>query len=162
MASAIDVDTDHDFQERTWVVVRVGWAVMALLFLVAVLGLTGSGGPLSSQTVRAGQARIELPAIARWKAPATLTVHVASPADRTTVLIPAAFGEVFTIDSVNPQARWVTATPDGDLFEFARQPGGEITIDFSVRPARPVWRSQLGPFEVNGVPGRPMTLTVLP
>ena len=162
MACVIDVDTDRDFQERFWVVVRVGWLAMALLCLVAVLGLTGSGGPYSSQSVQAGQARIDLPAIARWQAADTLTVHVASRSELTTVLIPAAFGDVFTIDSVSPQARSVTATLEGDLFEFALQPGRKITIDFSVRPARPVWRSQLGAFEVNGAPSQPTTLTVLP
>ena len=162
MTSRVDVDTDRDFQERFWIVVRVGWVAMAVVCLVAVLGLTGSGGAYSSQTVHAGDARIDLPAVARWQTSDTLTIHVASPAKRTTVLIPAAFGDAFTIDSVSPQASSVTALPEGDLFEFARHPGGKITIDFTVRPARPAWRSQLGAFEVDGAPSRPATLTVLP
>ncbi|RKF15984.1 hypothetical protein D6851_17050 [Altericroceibacterium spongiae] len=162
MAPAIDVDTDRDFQERFWIVVRVGWVAMAVLCLVALLGLTGSGGPYSSQTIQAGPVRIDFPAIARWQASDTLTVHVASQSERTTVLIPAAFGDIFTIDSISPQARSVTATPEGELFEFAVKPGGKATIDFSVRPVRPVWRSQLGPFKVDGASSPPTTLTVLP
>lgn len=62
MVEAIEVDTDRDFQERFWVIVRVGWVAMALLCLSAVFGLTGSGGPYSSQTIQAGGARIDLPA----------------------------------------------------------------------------------------------------
>lgn len=162
MNSVIDVDADRAFQERYWVFVRVGWVAMAGLWLAAVLGFTGGGGIYSSQTVEAGASRIELPAVARWQASDQLTVHVAEPGNRTTVLVPAGFGDVFTIESVTPQPVSVTAVPSGDLYEFARQPGGPITIDFTVRPARPVWRARLDPFEINDIPSAQSMLTVLP
>lgn len=161
--SGIDIDADRDFQEHFWVVVRLGWVAMTLLCVAAALGFTGSGGTFSSQTVRAGASSVELPSVARWSAADTLTVRVPPSSGRSTVLIPASFGDVFSIESVNPQPVSVTAGPDGDLFRFATEPSaGEVSIDFAVRPTRPAWRMHLGPFEVNGAPSDPSTLTVLP
>lgn len=162
MQSVVDVDADRAFQERYWIAVRIGWVAMAGLWLAAILGFTGSGGIYSSQTVAAGSSWIDLPAVGRWQASDRLTVHVAEPGDRTTVLIPSGFGDVYTIEAVTPKAVSVTALPEGDLFEFTGREGGPVTIDFAVRPAQPVWRTRLDPFEVDGTSSASTTLTVLP
>lgn len=42
----LEVSQDLNFQRREWVVQRVGWVVMAVLLVAALLGLFGPG-PLS-------------------------------------------------------------------------------------------------------------------
>lgn len=39
----LELDQDIDFQRRSWAVQRVGWGVMALVALAALLGLFGPG-----------------------------------------------------------------------------------------------------------------------
>lgn len=159
----IDVNVDRAFQERFWIAVRIGWVAMALLFLAALLGATGSGGILSSQTLEVGGGEIELPSVSRWSSADTMTVTLSDPARRTSVLVPTAFGDVFAIDAISPQPNSVTGSPEGDLYLFELQPaGGEMSIDFSIRASHPVWSKQLGAFEVNDVKSATTTFTVLP
>lgn len=161
--SPVDVRTDRVFQERFWIAVRIGWMAMAAVLLAAIMGLTGSGGSYSAQTLPAGDATVEIPAISRRAASDTMTIKTSSPLDRMTVLIPAGFGDVFSLESVNPQPRSVSAGPNGDEFVFELKPGsGETSIEFSLRASRPVWRQSLGPFRVNGHESEPAAVTVLP
>jgi len=50
-AGELEIDEDLSFQRRSWAIQRMGWGVMGLILLLALLGLLGPG-PLSSR--RAG------------------------------------------------------------------------------------------------------------
>lgn len=160
---SIDIETDRKFQERFWVAVRIGWVAMAVLLLLAILGFTGSGGSYSSQKLKAGTATLEIPAVSRWAASDTMTVTISNPTERTRVFIPEHFGNIFSIEAINPQPELVSADPQGDEFVFQLIPGeGEIEIEFSLRASQPTWRQSLGPFRVDeGASGR-SSVTVLP
>ena len=159
----MDIATDPTFQERFWVVVRIGWLVMAAILVAALLGFTGGGGRFSAQTIEAGSARIEFPAIARWAAADRMTVTVGHPAGPTAITLPEALGEIISIEAVNPQPRSVTARAEGDEYIFDLAPeAGEASIEFSVRPVRPALAHGLEPFRVNGEASRPSSVTVLP
>jgi len=54
-AGDLEIDEDLSFQRREWRVQRGGWVVMAVLILLALLGLTGRG-PIRQPT--AGTATI--------------------------------------------------------------------------------------------------------
>ncbi|HEV2128712.1 MAG TPA: hypothetical protein VGR22_08850, partial [Thermomicrobiales bacterium] len=43
----LEVDEDIEFQEREWKVQRVGWALMLVVIVLALVGLFGTG-PLSA------------------------------------------------------------------------------------------------------------------
>ena len=162
-ARSVDIETDRVFQERFWIAVRIGWAAMIAVMVAAILGFTGSGGTFSAQALQAGNVTVEIPSVSRWAASDTLTIVIDQPSERTTVWIPAGFGDVFSIESVTPQPQSVSAGPDGDEFVFELKPGrGETSIDFVIRPSRPVWRHRLGPFGVNGQISDASTVTVLP
>ena len=159
----MDIATDRAFEERFWVIVRIGWVAMATLLVAALLGLTGSGGRYSAQVIGAGSASVELPAVARWAAADRMTVTVHRPAGAASVVLPEAFGEVFAIEAINPQPQSVTALADGDEYLFALAPGAEKTsVEFSLRPVRPAIGHRLEPFRINGRTSRPSSVTVLP
>lgn len=161
--ATVDVQTDPAFQERFWIAVRVGWAFMAVIFLAAVFGATGGGGALASQTLRSGTARIELPAVSRWAAADTMTITLSKPTKPTTVTVPAAFGDVFSVEAVAPAPRSVIGSPEGDIYIFELSPqDGDVSIDFSIRASHPTWITRLTPFEVNGARSDRSTLIVLP
>lgn len=163
VGSSIDVETDRKFQERFWIAVRIGWVAMAAILLAALLGFTGSGGSYSGQRLSAGEATVEIPAVSRWAASDTMTIKIRAPAKRTTVLVPAGFGDVFSLEAINPQPQSVSAGPQGDEFVFELKPGeGETSIEFSLRASRPVWQQPLGPFRVNRHESEVSSVTVLP
>ncbi|QZH75866.1 MAG: hypothetical protein JY451_04565 [Erythrobacter sp.] len=136
---------------------------MLCLLIAAVLGLTGSGGYFSSQKLQAGPHQIELPAISRWAAADSMTMTVNAPAGSTAVLVPAQFGDVFSIESISPQPASVVGTAEGDEFTFDLQPSnGTVTIDFALRATNPAWLRQLGEFRVNGAESGAASVTVLP
>ncbi len=99
----VDVETDRKFQERFWIAVRIGWVAMAAILIAAIMGFTGSGGSYSGQRLSAGEATVEIPAVSRWAASDTMTIKTRAPDKRTTVLVPAGFGDVFSLEAINPQ-----------------------------------------------------------
>ncbi|PIW55253.1 MAG: hypothetical protein COW16_06825 [Sphingomonadales bacterium CG12_big_fil_rev_8_21_14_0_65_65_10] len=159
---SIDVEADRRFQEGFWIAVRIGWMVMAGVLLAAIMGFTGSGGSYSAQRLSAGEATIKIPAVSRWATSDTMTITVRAPIERTTVLVPAGFGDVFSLESINPQPQSVSAGPDGDEFVFELRPGGKTSIEFSLRASRPVWSQKLSPFRVNGQESEGSEVTILP
>lgn len=162
-STSLDVDADPRFQERFWVAVRVGWLVMVIILVAATLGATGGGGVLSSQSLVAGTSQIELPAVSRWAAADTMTITLSEPTARSTVTVPAAFGDTFSVDAVTPTPSSVIGSPDGDTYIFELSPqAGEVSIDFSIRAEHPVWRTRLTPFSVNGTRSAASIVTVLP
>ena len=156
------IGADRRFQERLWFWERVGWAAMALLVLAALAGLTGTRGPAASGTVEAGGATIEYPRISRWQSADSLGVEFAVEAGGAVqVLLPGAFTDVFSIQSVTPQPSKVTATANGQLFEFELAPEpGPKKATFAVRAERPAFPVPTRG-EVGGAPFA-FSFTVLP
>lgn len=161
-APGLQVDSDRAFQERFWVWERAGWIGMLLFVIAALAGLTGVTGPLSGGKAEAGEATIHYPRISRWQASDDLMVEftgeAASPVE---VVLPRSFTDVFAIESVIPQPARVTATPQGQVFEFELSGNsGPRHANFLLRPTRQSWPARAR----ASVAGRPVDLsfTVLP
>ena len=158
----LEIDLDRSFQEKMWVVERIGWALMFLIVVAALAGFTGVTGAASSGRAEAAGATIDYPRISRWQTADTLAVDFAeSTAGKVEVLIPKAFTKVFAIDGVTPQPSKVTATPEGQLYEFElAAEAGKKTADFSIRAGRPSLPTQAR----GAVAGEPfaMPFIVLP
>jgi hypothetical protein len=73
----LEVGEDLDYQHRSWAVQRVGWVVMGLVALAALLGLFGSG-PLSNATTgdESKPLWLEYERFARLQAPTRLRIHL--------------------------------------------------------------------------------------
>ncbi|RIV75474.1 hypothetical protein [Pelagerythrobacter aerophilus] len=162
--SSIDIDVDRRLQERHWFISRILWVIMLALVLVALLGLTGSGGALSRQHVAAGAAELDIPRVGRWSATDHLAVKVDQPAPNgLEILLPAKFAEIFAVEAVSPRPSSVTATAEGHRYTFdsSAEPG-QRSIVFSIRPSRILLSSHMGRFEVNGARTADLPIAVLP
>ena len=162
--SSVDVETDRRGQELTWLITRVGWLFMLLLLIAALIGLTGSGGPMSRTYVKAGSARIDVPRISRWASADHMTVEFgADTSGKAAVTVPMAFIDIFTIEAVSPQPRSVIATPDGHIFEFDFADGaGKRRAQFSIRADSPAPPTGIGRFRVDDVAASEINVVVMP
>jgi hypothetical protein len=158
----VEIDLDRSFQEKMWLVERIGWALMFLVVVAALAGFTGVTGAASSGHAEAAGARIDYPRISRWQTADTLAIEFpASAAGKVEVLVPQAFTKVFAIEGVTPEPSRVTVTPKGQLYEFElAAEAGKKTADFAIRAGRPSLRTQAR----GAVAGEPfdMPFIVLP
>ena len=112
----IEIDEDIAFQRREWFWQRIGIAVLSLLVIGALLGLTGAGGPLSHGEAGDpdGAVHVEYERFVRRGARATLTVHLRSgAAGAIQFWIAAPYFDHVQINTVVPQ-------PDVVSFEQGR------------------------------------------
>lgn len=126
------IEHDPSFHRRAWVVQRIGWALMALVLVAAVLGLLGSG-PLSEATADVpGVMRVEYPRFAQSQTPGRLTVHLepgAVTAPSVSLGIDRQYLERWKIESVVPPPRRVHQADERLVYEFeVAGPGRPLTL----------------------------------
>jgi hypothetical protein len=103
----LEIEQNLAQQRREWTIQRIGWVVMVLLALAALLGLFG-GGPFSEGTAgdRDGPLWVEYPRFARLQAPAELRLHVGSeavPGNEARVWLDRDFIENVQIQHITPE-----------------------------------------------------------
>ena len=99
-------------QRHEWIVERIGWALMALAVVAALLGYLGQG-PLTSRSTASpdGSLAVEYYAVERYQAPAELRFQVRAPqSDSNTpgpetveLLIGRSFTDETTPDEIAPK-----------------------------------------------------------
>lgn len=116
MPTTTEEELDQDFLRRQWVVQRIGWAIMALVILAALLGLFGTS-PLATKVERVEQSgvvvEVEHPRFTRYQFMDRLHVRVTAPgqaAEEVRVAFAPAFVARTSIESAAPQ-------PDGTVFD---------------------------------------------
>lgn len=162
-SGGLQVNEDRAWQEKFWTAQRVSWIAMALVIVVAVLGLTGKGGPFASASARSASGTIEYPRITRWQSQEEVAVRLApSAAGKVDLLLSPSFARLFSIKSVVPEPSSVATTGAGQRFTFEVGPGeDEKTIIFNVTTGRPVLGQPVEARIGNLQPVR-MNVTVLP
>lgn len=104
-----DIDDDVAFQHRVWRFERIGWFIMGLIILAALLGYAGHG-LYSGAEEGDDRLRIEYPRFTRHLSPAQMKIHVGADAvegGAVTLLLNEDFADSFEIDNVVPMpAQW--------------------------------------------------------
>ena len=151
---SLEVHEDMRFQNRFWTAERIGWTVMALIVLAALLGLF-SVGPLSTRTARdvAGLVGIEYERIQRYKAPDTFLVTLSKlpgPGDTAALRVSQSLVDAFEIESIQPEPDQTAIAADALVFTFRLEnPDRPGTVHFSIKPQK------LGPVQGEiGLAGR--------
>lgn len=159
----LQVEEDRPWQEKFWTAQRVGWLLMAVLVVAALLGATGKGGPLASASVKADGGVLNYPRITRWQSNEQLVARLpASASGEVGIELSRPFVELFSIESIEPEPSEVEATAAGHRFTFELGAGkGEKLIVFNVRVAKPALQRSVGVRIGEGSPQQ-MRLTVLP
>jgi protein-L-isoaspartate(D-aspartate) O-methyltransferase len=161
-ASALDVREDRRWQEVFWTVQRIGWALMGLFIVAALLGATGGGGPLSTAKAETSTGSVEYPAISRWESSEQIVFRFqpGSSAKAHLTLSPQ-FDQVFAADSILPQPSAAVATAAGHRYTFDLEGTGEKQIVFNVTTGKPALARHISARIGAGPPAR-LTVTVLP
>ena len=140
----IEVDEDPDFLTRSWGVQRIGWIVMVLIVIAALLGLFGRG-PLARAT--AGNAgdplRLEYERFTRHSSPATLQVHLApgvtdeqeGGGGTARVWLDREYMQDIAIESISPEPQSMEAGKEGIVYVFRIAKADQFTrVTFHIQP----------------------------
>lgn len=135
----LDVDQDLDIQKKEWVIRRTFLVVMAVILLLGMTGLFGTG-PLSSATAGdAGEGlALGYERFVRHGGESSLEfeIHPDQVADGQVELwISSSYLDDLIIEQYSIQPDQVRAQGDRHVFVFlAEDPGEPITLGFSIRP----------------------------
>ncbi|HEX7080192.1 MAG TPA: hypothetical protein VF329_04190 [Gammaproteobacteria bacterium] len=142
-SSDLEISEDMEFQRRTWIVERFGWAVLALIVVAAILGLFGKG-LLGHAEATAADGTLTVEYYRFWRMQSPMMVGVAAQTvptgDRARIWMDRAYVESVQVDRITPEPESVEAAADRLIYVFALAHAGEpLRATFEVEPQRP-WR----------------------
>lgn len=126
---------DMEYQRRTWRTERIGWIILCILLLIALLGGFGSG-PLSSTSVRdpSGTLEISYDRFERHGAVSGIRAELgAAESDQATLIISHSFFDSFAVESIQPQPVQTRGGREGVQLLFQRTNDGPLTVHLVVR-----------------------------
>lgn len=152
----LEIDEDRRFQERMWRAERLAWIGFALVVVVALLGLTGQGGPLQRAALRGETGEIDYPRVTRWEASDEIRLTLEGGPGRAQAVVETdrRFSETFEIEDIQPAPADAVATPEGQRLTFDLQPGRSGSVTVHVRAMRP----SLGAATRVHIDGEPFTV----
>ncbi|MEW6131183.1 MAG: hypothetical protein AB1757_29405 [Acidobacteriota bacterium] len=137
--AVIQVAQDLVHQQREWMIERIGWLLMSLLVLAALVGLLGTG-PLSDAMVRDANSTLEAEyrRFARYQAPTVLRIHLSSqPATDaiTRLSINRDFIDRIELQRIDPEPVRVEVTARQFIYNFQiSNPPQSLTITLRYKP----------------------------
>jgi hypothetical protein len=164
-AGDLEISQDLEFQERSWRVQRIGWVIMAILLVAALLGFFGVG-PLSRATAGSEDDPlwIEYPRFSRLLKSTTINVFVNPEAvqnGRIRLWISRDYLKNVEISHFTPTEDSAEITGNGNFYTFQtsdnRQP---VTIVIHLRAAKAGFLS--GEMRLGGGPSQKFTQLVYP
>jgi hypothetical protein len=119
---SIEVNQDLDFQRAEWKAQRVGWVVLALLALVALMGGFGKGYLARASVRSSSDLTVEYERIARHGASSRMIVHFDRLSGEVGIAFPNDYFE---------NGELLSITPEPERSEIG---AGTISYFFQVRP----------------------------
>ncbi len=134
---SLEMREDLLFAHRQWRIQRIGWVVMALVLLAALLGVFGRG-PLSHAREVDGSLDVEYERFARANAPTQLRLRVDAASDGVLrVAIDRRYLDAVPIDHVRPRPLREESSDSEVIYDFASPPGGPLHVSFDMTPRDP-------------------------
>jgi hypothetical protein len=134
----LEINEDLDFERRTWTVERLGWVVMAMVGLAALIGLLGPG-PLSKTIAgeEGGPLWLEYSRFGHFKAPLMLRIYLGPHAGEhgpARLWLGRDYLESVQVESVTPPPVHVEAGPEQLTYVFAlSEPTRSMAVTFSLK-----------------------------
>jgi protein-L-isoaspartate(D-aspartate) O-methyltransferase len=133
-----DLDIRHDlnFHRRLFAVQRVGWVVLTLFILAALLGLIGAEGPLNEGITENDRLRVEFERFLHQESPTRIQVIFRDPrGQRVELWVSAGYLNQVRLQNVSPQPQEVIASHDQFRYVFkTTQPGEPLTVAMLFTP----------------------------
>jgi len=132
--TGLQVNEDMDFQRLEWRIERIGWVMLALIIIAALLGLLGNG-PLSSSAKTAGSLQVEYDRFLHRDAPSSYRIHLKPRDAATDIHLNREFLDSAKLDQIVPQPAEAELATDGILLRFKSSPlaAGVVTIPFEAK-----------------------------
>ena len=139
----LEVNEDIGFERRLWAIQRIGWVVMALVVVAAILGLLGPG--LLSTGAKASNENADLSVeeyerFVRYMSPTDLRMQLhpgASTEGEARISLDRKYMEGFQVQQVTPHPQRVEAGPDAYTYVFAvGQLNQPTAVTFNLQPQK--------------------------
>lgn len=137
----LQIDEDMEFQRRSWMVQRVGWAMFAFVILLAALGLFGDG---ILSNARAGQQEagllLEYPRFERFENEFQIKLHAdeaAAAGGEIRVRLDQNYLDLVEIDSISPEPDSEIKDAEGITYIFKASEASPFTAHFYIIPRKP-------------------------
>lgn len=131
MRGELQIDEDSAFQDKTWIIQRIGWVFFGALLIAAILGAFGSGllGGRTAGSPAEGL-QVHYDPLARLTAPTEIIVVVDRQrvsGNEVTLLLGGDYVEHVQLESLLPRPGRGGAHPDGATLTFdAHGDAGEL------------------------------------
>ena len=162
----LEVSSDAAFQQREWVMQRVGWVIMLVILAVSFTGLLGGYGPLNQHVVRGERGvTLELERVVRHSGEARFAVVLPpelAPDGNVRIWIDRSWLQGMTME-VTPVPEPESSLVHGEriYYEFSTtDPDRPGRVEFEFKPDAIGLRK--GSFGVDEGPTMPFTQIVLP
>jgi len=127
----LEVGQDLQFQRREWVFERVGWVAMALVIVLAFVGVFGHGMTSKASTTSGdGFLKVDYSRMARHRSPDTIRLTLAPGAvdgDEARVAFSRQSVDGMEIETVYPEPENVETGADETVFVFTLTEDGTST-----------------------------------
>lgn len=137
VTGTVQISEDLEFEHRSWLMERIGWAVMTLIVVLAIAGLFGSG-PLSSAIAgqKGGELWVEYNRFERLLSPTQVRACVgAAPAGELRLSITREYLERVHVQEIMPPPKRVEAAGDWFTFVFhGARAGSATSVTFYLKP----------------------------
>ncbi|HEX8555359.1 MAG TPA: hypothetical protein VF695_11680 [Sphingomonas sp.] len=143
----LQVDQDMALERRMWIVQRVGWTIMLLIAIAALLGLLGPG-PLTRFTAgdEGGPIWVEYYRFERIEGPTDIKINLgpqAASGKEARVWIDREYMESIELETVVPEPERVEAGPDRLVYVFnISNPAEATAVRFRFQPQSP-WENKV-------------------
>ena len=152
----LPADTGHDieYQRREWVAQRIGWSVMALLVVAALVGLLGGSGWFANDELASpnGTLSLRYQRLEHYHEPTELELEVAPEAvenGELRIWVDGQYARGLEIEGIFPEPDQVQIEPERVIYVFlVSQPTAPLTIQMAFQHGR-FWR-QSGELGVVG------------
>ena len=133
----LPIPTSLAFHVRFWTVQRLAWAAFGGVLVIALMGLTGAGGPLSQTVTRWPGGEVEAPRVGRWSTSDEIRVTLAPGEAERTLSLSHAFARAYQLEDIQPLPIRSLAGEDGAVLAFAAEPGRPARITLHARALQP-------------------------
>ncbi|MFD2245187.1 hypothetical protein [Pontibacter ruber] len=137
----LEIQEDINLASKTWTLQRIGWVVMLLIVISAVLGFTGGGGVAGINNMKVGGEaegmQLEYERFLRWEAPAEFKVTLFDvQAPEQQLRFSKDFYEKLQVEQVVPEPKEVQVGKDYITYTFNSE-GDEARMIFYLKPQQP-------------------------
>jgi hypothetical protein len=131
---SVEIVDDPVFERRQWIVQRIGWAVMAIVLSLALLGLFGHG-PLSATSVSDGALTVQYQRFVHAQASSDIAISGRRLAGELASLsIDRVYFDTVGIDDIQPEPVRTRSTSDALIFDFALSDARELHVSLQASP----------------------------